>query len=246
MTNPAIPSDPKSADKDPSQAGKPGPGGSLSFEEMLHRTWVNNRELVVGLCALVLLGIAARGGWAYFASQRELNVEKEYADATTHDGLQSFADAHSDNPLAGIAELRLADEAYAAHQLPAALSGYERAITVLKSPILVSRAQLGEAICQVESGQAAEGEQALRQLAGDPKQFKALRAEATYHLASLAAATGRPEQVKQFSEQLMQIDPASPWTQRAFELQSSLPAAAAPAGPPAPQPGVSFQPQPFK
>jgi len=242
MTNSAIPSDPKSAGPDPSQTGEPA-AAALSLEDKLQRLWAKNRELVVGLCVLVLLGIVGRAGWTYFTTQRELNVEREYAEATTHDGLQAFADAHADNPLGGIAELRLADEAYAAHQLTAALAGYDKAIATLKSPILVARAQLGSAIAKIESGQVADGEQGLRQLADDPKQFQALRAEAAYHLASLAAAAGQADQVKQFSEQLMQIDPSSPWTQRAFALQASRPAApAAPAaGPAGSAPALSFQ-----
>jgi hypothetical protein len=245
MTNPAIPTDPKSAGNDPSQTGEPAVA-ALSLEDKLQGLWAKNRELVVGLCVLVFLGIVGRAGWTYFTTQRELNVEREYAEATTHDGLQAFADAHADNPLGGIAELRLADEAYAAHQLTAALAGYDKAAATLKSPILIARAQLGSAIAKIESGQAADGEQGLKQLADDPKQFQALRAEAAYHLASLAAAQGQADQVKQLSEQLMQIDPSSPWTQRAFALQASLPAA--PASAPAPTagaagaaPAVSFQ-----
>jgi len=244
MTNSAIPSDPKSAGNDPAQTGEPGVP-VLSLEDKMQRLWAKHRELVVGLCVLVLLGIVGRAGWTYFTTQRELNVEREYAEATTHDGLQSFADSHADNALGGIANLRLADEAYAGHQLTAALAGYDKAIASLKSPVLIARAQLGSAITKIETGQIADGEQGLRQLADDPKQFQALRAEAAYHLASLAAAAGQADQVKQFSDQLMQIDPSSPWTQRAFALQASLPPA--PASAPAPAagaaPAVSFPPQ---
>jgi hypothetical protein len=240
MTNPALPSDSNSTGHEPGSVA-PLP---LTFEDKLQSAWQKNRELLVGLCTLILLGIIGWQGWGYFTHQRELTVEREYAEASTHDGLQAFADSHAGNPLAGIAELRLADEAYATHQIAPALAGYEKAITTLKSPILIARAQLGAAIAQIESGQTAEGEQGLRQLADDPKQFQALRAEAVYHLASLAAVAGHADQVKQFSEQLMQIDPTSPWTQRAFALQESLPApAAAPAAPAgsASAPGVSFQ-----
>jgi hypothetical protein len=236
MTNPAVPSDQKSKSE--------GSAAASSFEDTLQRTWEKNRELVVGLCALILLAILGKAGWTYFASQRELNVEREYADASTHDALQAFADAHADNPLGGVAELRLADEAYAQNQIATALADYEKAIAELKSPILVARAQLGDAIAKIDSGQVTDGQQILQQLAGDPKQYQPLRAEATYHLASLAAAAGQADQVRQLSEQLMQIDPTSPWTQRAFGLQASLPAAPAPApGPGSPLPSVSFQVQ---
>jgi hypothetical protein len=245
MTDPAIPSDSPSAGKEPSQSGAPGAGGPATFEDKLPHLWAKYREVVVGICALILVAIIAKAGWGYFANQRELSVEREYAEASTPDRLQAFADAHPDTALAGIAELRLADEAYAAHQTPTALAAYEKAIGELKLPVLVGRARLGAAIAKIESGQPGDGAQELKQLADDPKQFQALRTEAVYHLASLAAAAGQADQVRQFSEQLMQIDPTSPWTQRAFALQASLPAAAAPSPAAAPAPGgVSFQLQP--
>ena len=76
------------------------------------------------------------------------------------------------------------------------------------------------------------GVAALRELSGDLHQFKAVRAEATYQLASLAASAGRADEVQKLSVQVMQIDPNSSWAQRAFALQARVPAAsAAPAQP---------------
>ena len=71
---------------------------------------------------------------------------------------------------------------------------------------------------------------ALRQLAADATEPKATRVEASYHLASLANAAGQPDDVRKYADQVMQIDPTSPWTQRVFMLRASLPVAeAAPA-----------------
>ncbi len=66
----------------------------------------------------------------------------------------------------------------------------------------------------------------LKQLSGDAGQLKAIRTEAAYHLVSLAADAGKADEVKNYLEQLMQIDPASPWTQRAAALRLGLPATA--------------------
>ena len=50
-------------------------------------------------------------------------------------------------------------------------------------------------------------------------------------MASLAADAGRADDVKKYSDQIAQIDPASPWTQRVMALKAALPVAgvAAPA-----------------
>ena len=46
-----------------------------------------------------------------------------------------------------------------------------------------------------------------------------------------AAGAGRADDVKKYSDQIAQIDPASPWTQRVMALKAALPVAgvAAPA-----------------
>jgi hypothetical protein len=79
-------------------------------------------------------------------------------------------------------------------------------------------------MAKIAAGKAADGETALKSLAGDAAQLKGIRAEAAYHLASLAADAGRADDVKKFSDQVAQIDPASPWTQRVMALRASLPA----------------------
>ena len=73
----------------------------------------------------------------------------------------------------------------------------------------------------------------LKAFAADAKETKAFRAEAYYHLASVAASKNNAADLKAYSDQLMQLDPASPWTQRILALRSTLPDAAADAPAPA-------------
>jgi len=47
-------------------------------------------------------------------------------------------------------------------------------------------------------------------------------------LASQAAAAGQAADVEKYSNQLMQIDGASPWAQRAMMLRATLPAPVSP------------------
>ena len=85
-----------------------------------------------------------------------------------------------------------------------------------------SRARLGAAIAMLQSGRAAEAQTALKTIAADESEVEAYRAEAYYHLTSLAASDNNPAEVKSYSDQLMKLDPASPWTQRALALRSNV------------------------
>lgn len=235
MPSPALPSDPQN----------PGaPAAETNPDEVLIGFWEKNREILVVACLLVLAGILSWNGWQYFSAQKELGIEKAYAEAGNPEQLRAFVEAHPTHSLAGVAELRLADAAYQAGQNADALAAYARAGTLLDpAGVLAARARLGAAIVKVQTGQGAEGLSALRQLAEDPKQFSNIRAEASYDLASIAAEAGRADETRQLATQLMQIDPSSPWTQRAFALQAKLPAPAptpAPAGAPALPGAISF------
>jgi len=73
----------------------------------------------------------------------------------------------------------------------------------------------------------SDAETGLRQLLNDTNQLKAVRCEAGFHLAGLAAAAGRAAEVQKLAEQLMQIDPTSPFAERTFALRSEMPGPAA-------------------
>ncbi len=228
MTTPATPSSPKSAADDRNLVAVDATT-AVTLEEKLHVFWAKNGTVVLVLCGLVLLGIIAKGGWDYLARQKELDVEKDYAAATTPEARKAFAAAHPDHSLAGIAQLRLADEAYTAGKFADALSGYEATVKNIKDGPLAARAKLGAALAKISTGKTAEGTADLKALAGDPNQFKGVRAEAAYHLTSLAAEAGNGTDVQKYADQLMSIDPSSAWAQRAISLRAMFPAAPAPA-----------------
>jgi len=230
MTTPATPSAPKPAGDDRKLVSVDETYIAPSFEDKLHLFWKKNGTGVLVVCGLVAVGILAKGGWDYLQKGKELDIEKAYAAATTSDQLKSFAAANADHALAGVAQLRLADEAYAAGKSADAIAGYDKAFAAIKTGPLAARAQLGRALAKVQAGKAAEATTELKGLVGDAAQFKGLRAEAAYHLTSLAAEAGNGADVQKYSDQLMQLDPSGPWTQRALMLRATVPApAAAPA-----------------
>ncbi|PAW61683.1 MAG: hypothetical protein B9S34_16055 [Opitutia bacterium Tous-C1TDCM] len=237
MTTPATPPVPPPAGDDRNLVPVDA-ANAISFDEKLQLFWAKYRSAVMGFCALVLVAIVGKGGWEYMERQKERDIEQAYAAATTSEQLKAFISSHSGHSLAGIAHVRLADEAYAATKSADAIAGYEKAVALLKGSPLGARAQLGLALAKIKGGKAAEGVNDLKQLAGETAQFKAIRTEAAYHLTSLAVEAGNAADAQKFSDQLMQIDPASPWTQRGMALRATLPAApveakpaeAAPAG----------------
>jgi len=229
MTTPATPSRPKPAGDDRNLVAVDEHYAAPTFEDKLQIFWKNNGTAVLAGCTLVLLAIVGWGVWGRIQESRERGVEQEYAAVKTAEQRKAFIAAHPNHSLAGIGQLVLADEAYAAGKGAEAVTGYDQALQVIKTGPLAARAQLGRAMAKVLAGKATEGAADLKQLAGDVNQLKGVRVEAAYDLASLAAEAGNAADVQKYSDQLMQIDPASPWTQRALALRMNLPVPATPA-----------------
>ncbi len=242
MITPATPPNPKSA------ATPEVPHPVDSFAEKLQHLWERNRAAFATGCVLVLVAILGKGAYDHLADQHENGIKREFASAGTPDQLKVFAAAHAGHLLAGEAWLRLADDAFAAGNYAEAIANYDKALPLLKATPLAGRIKLGAAIARLLSGQTAEGESALNQIVDDTKQFKGLRVEAAYQLASNAAAAGKGGDVQKYSEKLMQIDSTGVWAQRAMMLRASTPVAAevapvAPAAAPvaAPAGGISIK-----
>jgi len=230
MSTPATPSQPAPAGDDrnlvPAEASP-----VITFEDRVRGFWASYQKVIYALCAVVVLAIVGKGAFEYLEEQREEGVRKAYAAATTPDQLKAFVAAHASHALAGVAHLRMGDDAHKAGKAADAAASYEKAAGILKSGPLAARARVGQALSHVLAGKAADGSKVLAQIAGDEKEFKAVRAEAIYHLCSLAAEAGQVDEVQKRVDELMKLDVSSPWTQRAMSLRASLPAAAAPAAP---------------
>jgi hypothetical protein len=212
MPTPATPSDPNAA------------GAPSSFEDRLKAGWERNGGLVYIVLCVLAAAVLAKGGLDYYSAQKELAIQQEYAACSASDMLKAFADSHRGHPLASLAELRVADLAYASGKFGEAATDYGQAVADIPAGPLLSRAKMGLAMSQAESGRPSDAEAGLRQLLGDSNELKPIRCEAAYHLASLEVAQGRGGEVEKLTEQLMQIDPSSPFAERMVEMRSSAPA----------------------
>jgi predicted negative regulator of RcsB-dependent stress response len=197
-----------------------------TFEDRLRLFWEQNSRTVMVVCLIVLLAIVAKGGYEILSAQREKGIAADYASAISDAQLKAFAASHADHVLGGLAELRLADQAYAAGNYSDARVFYAKASGALKNSTFGQRARLGGAICAVQTGSAAEGEATLKLITSDLALSKLVRAEAAYHLAGLAAASGNSAEAIRFIEQVASIDLEGQWAERATLLRSTLPQSA--------------------
>ena len=239
--------------KQPAPGAKPAetPVVEPGLEVAAHEFWVRNRSIIYGIVIAAVLMIAGREGWAYFSASREADLQADYIKAGDNDDrLAAFAEAHAGHALAGVASLRVADDKFSAGDYKAAATLYTKAVGNLTDEALLGRARLGAAVSQLNAGDQAGGEAALKILSDDATLLKGARAEAAYDLASLAVGAGRNDDARKFAQQVDQIDAGGPWAQRAAVLQAGLPAvplaataAAAPAGPGStPAPMFSIKP----
>jgi hypothetical protein len=247
---PAYPPKPKSADDRnlvPVDENYVAPG----LEDQLRLFWQKHSRRVILVTAVIVLLLLGNAGRKYLAARHTEEVAEAYSAATTEAALTAFIAAHPDEPQAGLAQLRLADAAYAAGNFPTARVTYGQAATRLAShsagAALAARARLGAAVATLLAGQEAEGEAALKQLAADTSLPKAIRAEAAFTAAVHAAGARRAAEANQLAEQAEKIDPEGPWKSRAQALPAILSAPPpAPAAAPAmvPAPAASATPSP--
>ena len=190
------------------------------FEVAAQAFWEKNRTLIFGLCAVALLAIIGVKGWEYFAAQHEESVRSDFAKAGDRpEQLAAFAAANADHTLAGVAFLRVADAKYAAGDYRAAQENYSKAATALKVPALSGRARMGAAMSQLNSSDKAAGEAALKAIASDATLLKGTRAEADYHLATVAHEAGNATEVGRLVIEINKLDGTSLWAERAATLQ---------------------------
>ena len=228
MPTPADSTPPPAGDDRPLSNTEPGTI-ELPLEERLRQMWEKHRGWIVALCLAVLAVIVGRSIWQIIQERRAASTAQAYAAARDSGQLKAFAAEHDGVALAGVAHLRLADEAYAAARYSEAVSAYNEALETLDGTPLVARARLGVAMATLKSGQEDAGRSALQALADDAQVPATLRSEALYHLASLAAGAGQTDQVNRLLEQLNAIDGTSLWAQRASALRTgdAAPAASA-------------------
>lgn len=227
-------SQPPAENPHPDQAAPAPVVGAAELAANVQTFWERNRTVVIGACVAGVLAIVAVEGWRLYAASRDRAVRQEFAQASADETkLGRFAAEHPSHPLAGAAHLTIADRKFEAGEFAAAAQSYAKAAAAPEIGVLGGRARLGEAISRILGGDRAAGEAALKALSADTAQPKPVRAEATYHLASIALEAGNKEEAAQLARQVSEIDPGGMWARRAEAIRASAETAAAPADAPA-------------
>jgi len=218
-------------------------------DEQFRAFWLKNEKNIYIACAVVVVFVLVFVFWKSMRNSTADTVGAAYAAATTPDQWRIFVNNNPGSPLAAAASLRLADDAYQKKNYAEAAADYEKAAAD-KTAIFASRALLGAAMSKILGGQSAEGENRLTQIANDATLPAIIRAEATFHLATLAENANRAEAAAKLYDQVIALAPKSAWAvDAAYQRDhmsvtgtASLPitasSAAAPAATPPPAPAA--------
>lgn len=225
-------------------ANPPPPAGADEFRLKVETFWEKNRSFIFLCVLLVLVAILGREAWQYYRASQERAVQEAYAKVERVEDLPKFAEANRGHTLAGVALLRVADAAYEKNDFRSAATTYQKAADELDGVVaLKTRARLGAAMSQLASGDTGPAETALKALKDDTAALATLRAEAAFHLATLAHDAGRTDEATQLLEEVSKIEANGLWAQRAFALRAQMEMAkpAAPASDSNPS-GIEFKP----
>ncbi len=200
-----------------------------TFEDRLQIFWSKHSRTVWTLTGIVAAVIVGRYAFETYAAYRERQVRADYAAASTTAQLQAFVQTHPTAILAGVAQLRIADDAYAAGNYASAREAYAAASPLLADHPLAARARLGAAFAPLQGGDVTTAKPALEALANDTTFARAYRAESAYHLAVLARDAGQVAEATRWVELVTSVEPQGAWANRANQMRESLPVVSAPA-----------------
>jgi hypothetical protein len=196
--------------------------GGATFEDRMLELWKKQRATILGtlvVLAGVLVGLSV---FRMLQARREAEISAAFGRATTADEKRAFANEHSGHPLAGLALLAVADEAYRDMRYDDAARDYAAAARALEDPLFAGRARIGEAVSKYKGGQTAEGERLLTQLSEDTTVLLSHRAQALYELATFAAGAGDHAKALTAIDKLRALDPENYWAGRATALRTRL------------------------
>ena len=194
-----------------------------TLEERLAKFWTENRTVLIIGVVLVIAVIIGRSVWQGQVAAKQHAVRAAFGQAETAEAKLAFAREHDDSPLAGVAVLTAADEAYSAADYATASQRYGEAAKLLTDPLIRARARLGEAVSTLQGGTADKGEQLLRAVGNDGSAPEAIRAEAWYHLAAHLNATGELTGTREALAKVSEVSPRGLWSMRAAALSAKLP-----------------------
>lgn len=191
------------------------------LEERFNDFWKKNGPGIFGgiaIGAVVVVGIQL---FQYMGEQKEASIREAFAAADTLEAKVSFAEAHPDHELAGLAHLQVADVRYDEGRFAEAAESYAASARSFTDPTLVSRALLGQGMSLLRTGQGESGRALLEAVAMDATALDQTRGEAAYHLAVSYWEMGQIEQAIDATGMIQGLD-APFWSYRGELLGERL------------------------
>jgi len=183
-------------------------------DEQLKAFWLKNEKSIYIALIVVIAVVVIFKLWDSMRSSADDTVATAFKAATTPEKLRAFVNENPGASLAAVAAIRLADDAFQKKNYAEAAADYDKA-AVDKTALFAPRALLGAAMSKILGGQNADGENRLTRIANDAALPAIVRAEAAYHLATLAENAGRAADAAKLYDQVATLAPKSPWAEEA-------------------------------
>lgn len=194
-----------------------------TLEERLAKFWADNRTVLLVGVVLVIAAIIGRSIWERQVAAKQEAVRAAFGLAETAEAKLAFARENEGHPLAGVALIGAADEAYSQGDYASAATRYAEAAVALSDPLIQARARLGEAVSSLQAGMGSKGEDLLRKVGSDTTAPEAIRAEAWYHLAAHTLDAGNTQAAREALTKVSEVSPRGLWAMRAAALSAKLP-----------------------
>jgi predicted negative regulator of RcsB-dependent stress response len=191
------------------------------LEERFNDFWKQNGTGIFGgiaVGAVIVVGIQL---FQYMGVRKEQSIRDAFAAAGDTAAKIEFADEYPDHPLAGLAQLQIADMRYEDESFSEAADSYAAAARSFEDPTLVSRALLGQGMSLLRAGQMESGRAILEAIAFDNSALDQTRGEAAFHLAVSYWEEGDHQSAHETIDVILSID--SPfWSYRGNLLKERL------------------------
>lgn len=199
------------------------------FEALLSLWWDKYKKHIIIAVAAVIGAFVIYYAVQFASRQARLSQQQAYLEAEGTEAKRSWAESHSEAPLAGYAFKELADKAYEEGNYSEAAELYRKAAAGAKS-VVRDAALMGQAMSLLRSDGSgdAQAETLLLELANDPAAGN--QAEALYQLAALAAKRENYQRAREHIETLQELDLNQAnyfWVQKALALEVTFPPAPA-------------------
>ena len=182
--------------------------------EDIYRFWKENGARILIYSALLVIAILGTQSWKYFSGAHEKSLREEFAQLSTSEEKEAFANDHKKHGLGGYAYMQLAKESLEAHEYEAALDCYANAEISLKDSEFIGIILLGKATALIELGRKAEAKSVLNKIVDNTEYADGMRAEAMFKLIVIADSDQQEEQVEALTQKLEAMDETGIWAER--------------------------------